>query len=134
MLGVVAVVLVLRCDLASERTERHVSNGITALAAALAGDDAAFARSERAFSSGATLTDPYPLFALEIARRLRDRRFDDVDPGVRVVLEHLRARRYPDATRAAAALPPELAGRAELARLVAELHAAHLAAEPTSGR
>lgn len=127
VLGGIAVALVLRCDLAERRRDDGVTRGVAALVQALDGEPTAFERAERALAEAATLTDPYPLFALEVARRLRERRWTDAEPGVQRVLEHLVATRYEDAVAAAAALEPDHAGREELVRLVEALREAHLA-------
>jgi len=119
MLG--AGLVVLRCELASERGEGRLEQGYALIVRGLDGETAAFVEAEQALASAAGITDAYPLFVLEAARRLRERRFDDATPEVRAVFELLVARRYDEALHAVSGLPATLAGRAELARLVTDL-------------
>jgi hypothetical protein len=123
----IGVALVFRCDLAGRHADARLDRGVALLARAIDGDAAAFDEAERTLAGAATLTDPYPLTVLEVARRLRERRWDDASDGVRDVLAQLSAARYDDALATAAALPPADASRDLLVRLVGDLRAAHLA-------
>ena len=124
--------VVLRCELSEEHRKGRLELGYALVVRGLEGEVAAFEEAEQVLASAAGLTDPYPLFVLEAARRLRERRFDDATPEVRAVFELLVQRRYDDATKAVSALPPTLAGRAELARLVIDLAGVARARGPTS--
>ena len=125
LVGAFAVVLVaglvvLRCAVFGGGDD-HVAAGHRAMARALTGDVAAWDEAEQAFAQGASLTEPYPLFALEAARRLREHRWDDAAPDVRVVFEHLARGRWSDAVAAASGL--STAGAEPMSRLVRALEA-----------
>ncbi len=68
------IVLVWRCSLADERAADRLARGHAAIVRALAGDAAAFDEAEQVLAAAASVTDAYPLFALEATRRLRDAR------------------------------------------------------------
>jgi len=121
LLLLLAGVIVLRCGLATDHGQGRLELGYALIVRALNGETAMYDEAEQVLASAAGLTDPYPLFVLEAARRLKEQRFDDATPEVRAVFELLVERRYDDATKALAAVPATLAGRAELARLVIEL-------------
>jgi len=120
-IGLIAGLLVLRCAVAGGAADDQVALGHRALVRALEGDAAAWNEAEAAFAHGASLTESYPLFALEAARRLRERRWHDAAPEVAAIFEHLASRRWAEAVAAAGA--SSLPGVEPLAKLARALQA-----------
>ena len=121
MLAASIAILVWRFSLAGDRDADRLARAHAAIARGMTGEPAAFDDAEQALAAAASLTDAYPLFALEATRRLKERRFADAEPPVRAVFDALSSNDFARADAAVAALPPTLAGRAHLARFVAEL-------------
>jgi len=127
LVAIAVGVVILRCEVFGDRAQARLEAALTLVVRGVEGDHAAFAEAERTLAGAASFTDPYPLFVLEVTRRLRERRWDDAAPEAQGVLDALSRGRWDDARARVHALPAELAGRAELARLVADLSAARLA-------
>ena len=131
---VAAGVAVLRCQALGDHSAGRLASGLQLVVRGIEGDRAAFFEAERELASASAFTDPYPLFVLEVTHRLRERRWDDASNEVQGVLAALADGRWVDARAAAHTLPADLAGRAELARLVSDLAAARLASPPPAER
>lgn len=132
-LGLVAIaasVLILRCEVLADRSEARLDHALALVVRGLEGEPAALAEAEHALAGAASFTDPYPLFVLEVTRRLRERRWHDAHPEVQRVLMALAAARWQDAATAVAGLDAALPGRDTLARLVTDLGARAAALRP----
>lgn len=129
-MALAAGVLVLRCHVLDDRAEARLDHALTLVVRGLEGEPSAFAEAEHELASAASFTDPYPLFVLEVTRRLRERRWHDAHPEVQRVLTALAAARWQDAASAVAELDAAIAGRDTLARLVRDLSVKATALRP----
>jgi len=134
ILAVAALVLVARCGVGARHEASTLERGLDLLFTGLRGHPTCLVAAEERFAAGAgsALIDPYPVFLIEVTHRFAERRFDDATPAVRAVFDALLRLDLDLAGTLLAAVPPELAGRHELARLVADLsrRSARAAAEP----
>lgn len=123
-----AGILYARLARQSSGDEVRLQQGAAALARAIAGDRDAFAEARDAFgdASGGVIVDPYPVFALELTRRLErgetDGAFLDV-PELRPVVTAVARGDYTGA-RAQLDRAREAAGYAWFARLIDDLERA----------
>lgn len=130
-----ALIVVARCGLGASRETAALERGLDLLYGGLSGQPACFRAAQQSFAMGAgsALVDPYPVFLIEAADRFESHHFDDAPATVRAVFEAASRRDLDRAATELNAVPPDLAGRHELARLVADLARRHAraAAEPS---
>jgi len=134
ILAVAAIILIARCGLGARHEAATLERGLDLLFTGLRSHPACLVAAQERFAAGAgpALIDPYPVFLIEATHRFAGRRFDDATPAVRAVFDALLDLDLDRATTRLAAVPSELAGRHELARLLADLsrRAALAAADP----
>ncbi len=120
-----------RFYLAADREAATLERGARALAAALAGDAAAWAEVDAAYgvAARASVLDGYPLFVLELSRTLRRGEAAGDTAEVRATTAALLARDFESAWSLAASVGDER-GRQWLQRLAAHLRAVEAAVGP----
>lgn len=135
ILAVGALIVVARCGIGASRETAALERGLDLLYGGLRGQRACLGAAQQSFARGAgsALVDPYPVFLIEAADRFESGHFTDATATVRAVFEALARLDLDLATTRLTAVPPELAGRHELARLVADLSRrnARAAVEPS---